>query len=124
MVPFRGRSSSLVKASAVLVGREPRSHGQGGRPSLTIGMVMPLFGVGTLRDATLPVDSGALSGSARVGNTRHRGSVGRNAEFGTCPKRPATNGATRLWRGAGGWRPQRAAVFPEVLPRSAEALGA
>src|SRR5713101_7847354 len=81
----------------------------------------PFFGVGTLRDATLPVDSGALSGSARVGDARHRGSAGHNAELGTCPERPAKNGATRVWRGAGGRRPQRAAVFPEVLPRGTEA---
>ncbi len=95
MTVFKQGSTSLAKTVVMPVNRAGMSSEEDG-PPLALGMLLPLFGMGSLRDAAGALDDRSIPGGAQLGDPGHRGSASVNAECGACPELAPENGPTEL----------------------------
>lgn len=101
MTVFKQGSVSLAKTVVMPVNRGKMSSGEDGLPPLTTRMLLPLCGMGPLRDAAGALDDRPIPGGAQLGDPGHRGFACVNAECGACPELAPEHGPTGLWGGQG-----------------------
>ncbi len=69
MTGFKQGSTCLAKTVVMPVDCGKMSSGEDGLPPLTIGMLLPLFGMGPLRNAAVALDDCPIPGGAELEDT-------------------------------------------------------